>query len=337
MGMPRVSRLIWATALVCSLCAQPPKSRAQADPQNKLALQDVSESLGPFVIAGQSFTIVLHSKELTGVPAGTLTRTLVQLEVRDRSGAALYQKTFPYHLANTGFDQVIRASARLLAGDNLAGLLVTYTREPGPPESEQFWQFFGFRQGKLALFDPPGQEPMNAPARFTGVVMMTPSGPASMPIPNRGPLDDLEFRAWTGNYYAIVPLKVDWRSGKLMVSQHCLESGGAPGLHEVGCDMRVEAQRVPSNAEFSFARIFPTPQEQPGIAVQHAVIPRGAEVQLLKAKAIATWVADGDVMRIQFSDLWLKVLINNNTEYEGWIRGEQDLAAIGLPARSPNP
>ncbi|PYX93441.1 MAG: hypothetical protein DMG71_15255, partial [Acidobacteria bacterium] len=62
---------------------------------------------------------------------------------------------------------------------------------------------------------------------------------------------------------------------------------------------------------------------------------KGADVQLLKARSIATWVQDGDVMRLQFPDLWLKVIIDNNTDNEGWIHGEQDLAAVGLPTRSP--
>ena len=119
----------------------------------------------------------------------------------------------------------------------------------------------------------------------------------------------------------------------MIVGQHCLESGG-PGLHEVGCNMRVEAERVASS-DLNFARVFQNPQEQNGIGVQHAVIAKGAEVQILKAKSLVKWVADGDLVRLQLPDLWLKVLINNNTDNEGWVHGDQDLAAIGLPARSP--
>ena len=338
MGIARtVSSVFFFAGLLWVFCALPPHTLAQPESSPKAVLQDVSETLGPFVIAGESFSVVLHSKSLMGVAGANRSRTLVDLEIRDHSGAALYRKAFPYHVSESGFDQVIRASVRLLPGDNLTGLLVTYTREPAVPGSQQFWQFFGFRDGKLGLFDPPGSEPaMNSPARFTGVMMMTPNGPAAMPTPMRGPLDTVELRVWTGNYYAIVPLKVDWRGGKLMVGQHCLESGGGPGLHEVGCDMRVETQPVSGNAEFTFARVFPTPEEQAGVAVQHAVIPRSADVQFLKARAIANWISDGDVLRVQLQNLWLKVLINNNTEYEGWIHAEQDLAAVGLPARSPS-
>lgn len=310
----------------------------QPDPKGSVPLQNADESLGPFVLVGQSFTVVLHSKFVEGVPASVLTRTLVKIEVRDQSGTALYQKAFPYELEGHGFQQTVTASARLLAGDNLTGLLITYIRQPALPGSEQSWQVFGFREGKLALLDPPRQDSAaNQPPGFAGVVMITPNGPRTMPIPARGPLDTVELRAWTGNFYVDLPLRVDWRAGKLLPGEKCLESGGGPGLHEVGCYMRVEAKRVPNIAEFQFARIFPTPEEQTGISVQHAVIPKGSEIQLLKAKSIATWVIDGDLMRVQFPDMWLKVLINNNTDNEGWVHGEEDLTAIGLPARNPLP
>lgn len=333
----RVARsAAWAWAATITLClawVQQPQSTGQTGSQTTDALQDIDQSVGPFVIAGQSFTIVLHDKFIAGVSPGVFTRTLTKLELRDRSGHVLYQKTFPYKLNGNRFQEVVTASARLLPGDNLTGLLVTYTHQPAPPGAEQSWQVFGFREGKLALFDPPVPEPaMNARGQLLGAVMITPSGAA--PMVGRGPLETVELRAWTGNFYVIVPLRVDWRAGKLMVGQRCLESGGGPGLHETGCDMRVEAERVPSNAEFQFARVFPNPQEQDGIAVQHAVIAKGADVQVLKARSIATWVQEGDVLRVQFPDLWLKVLIDNNTENEGWIHGEQDLQAVGLPARS---
>jgi len=314
-------------------CRAQQSNRAEPSTKPAVTLESIEQRLGPFTIAGQSFTLMLQNKRVAGAPSGgTLSQTLAKLEICDQSGAVLYHKTFPYQLEDSRFHEIVTASARLLAGDNLTGLLVTYTHQPAPPGTEQSWQVFGFRNGKMALFDQPGAEPAtNAPAQFTGVLMQAQNGGAPMIV--RGPLDIVQLRAWTGNFYVIVPLRVDWRSGKLLVGERCLESGGGPGLHEIGCDMRVEGERVPSNAEFNFARIFPTPEEQAGISVQHAVIAKGADVQLLKAKAIATWVKDGDVMRLQFPDLWLKVIIDNNTDNEGWIHGEQDLAAVGLPAR----
>ena len=308
----------------------------KSTPETGATLQSIEQNLGPFTIAGQSFTIALENRRIAGTTAGALVQTLEKLEVREQSGHVLYQKTFPYKLQGNHFQEVVTASARLLPGDNLTGLLITYSRQPAAPGTEQSWQVFGFRDGKMALFDPPGPEPAtNVPPGFAGVVMITPNGPRTLPTPMRGPLDTVELRAWTGNFFVIVPLRVDWRGGKLLPGERCLESGGGPGLHEVGCYMRVEAERVPVGADLQFARIFPTTEEQASMSVQHAVIPKGAEVQLLKAKSVATWVMDGDLMRVQFRDLWLKVLVNNNTDNEGWIHGEQDLTAIGLPERSP--
>ena len=321
-----------AAFAILSPCGAQQPNRTEPATKSGMTIENVEQQLGRFTIAGQSFTITLQNRHIAGAPAGILVQTLGKLEIHDQSGAVLYQKIFPYQLEGSRFHESVTASVRLLAGDNLTGLLVTYTHQPAQPGIEQSWQVFGFRNGKLALFDQPGAEPAtNARAQFTGVLMRTPNGGAPMIM--RGPLDTVQLRAWTGNFYVIVPLRVDWRSGKLLVGERCLESGGGPGLHEIGCDMRVEAERVPSNAEFNFARIFPTPEEQAGISVQHAVMAKGADVQLLKAKAIAIWVQDGDVMRLQFPDLWLKVIIDNNTDNEGWIHGEQDLAAVGLPAR----
>jgi len=328
-----LSGIVAASALLSPCWAQQ-SNRAEPSTKSALTVESIEQRLGPFTIAGQSFTLMLQNNRVAGAPAGTLGQTLAKLEVRDQSGAVLYQKAFAHQLEGNKFYEVVTASARLLAGDNLTGLLVTYTHQPAQPGTEQSWQVFGFRNGKFALFDQPGAEPaVNGSAQFTGVLMRAPNGGAPMVV--RGPLDTVQLRVWTGNFYVIVPLRVDWRSGKLMVGERCLESGGGPGLHETGCDMRVEAERVPSNAEFNFARVFPTPEEGPGGSVQHAVIAKGADVQLLKARSIVTWIGDGDVMHIQFANLWLKVLIDNNTDNEGWIHGEQDLAAVGLPARSP--
>ena len=329
-----VSRVLIASAMLSPAWGLPPQNAAQPETTSTVTLQNVEQRLGPFTIAGQSFNIVLHNKRIVGAPSGDFGQTLVKLEIHDQSGAVLYQKAFAYQLEGTKFQQVVTASAQLLPGDNLTGLLVSYTHQPIAPGNEQSWQVFGFRNGKLALFDQPdsAESAMNTPGQFTGVIARAPNGAVPMPI--RGPLDSSELRVWTGEFYVIVPLRVDWRSGNLMAGQRCLETGMG-GLRETGCDMRVEAERTPSSAEFNFARLFPTPEENLGTNVQHAVIKKGADVQLLKARSIVTWTVDEDVMRIGFPNLWLKVLIDNNTENEGWIHGEQDFAAVGLPPRGP--
>jgi hypothetical protein len=332
----RMAKRAWMVLIALSALSQAWSDQAPKDVQpqtrSKVTLDDTEERLGPFRIAGQAFTVILHNKNVVGAPLGR-SQTLAKLEIQEHSGAFVYQRQFPYQLEGGAFHEVLAASARLLPGDNLTGLLVCYTQQPAPPDKEQAWQIFGFRNGKLALFDLPGRsEPaMNAPLQFTGVIYRAQNG--APPIPVSGPLDTVELRVWTGNFYVIVPMHVDWRNGKLMSGQRCLEAG-AGGLHETGCDLEVQAERSASTAEYSFARVFPNPEESPGMGVQHVVIGKSSEVQLLKARSIVTWIEDGDTMRIALNNLWLKVLIDNNTDNEGWIHGEQDLAAIGLPARS---
>ncbi len=295
-------------------------------------LEDQERRLGPFTIAGQSFTIVLHEKRLPAAPDPNLSRTLASLEILDASGAILYRKTIPYGVEGGKLRPVVTASAQLLPGDNLTGLLIRYVDQTAAPASGESWQVFGFRNGKLALFErPTGTDPgMGAP--FTGVFMRGGTGAQPMVVQ----ADLVELRVWTGNFRVVVPLRVDWRQGRLAPGERCLEAGGGPGLHETGCDLHVEAQRRPATDEFSFVRMFQQPVEFEGGA-RHVVMKKNAKVEFLKARAIIRWSGVGDTMRAVLSDLWLRVLIDDNSDKDGWIHGEEDFAAAGLPSGNPAP
>lgn len=64
---------------------------------------------------------------------------------------------------------------------------------------------------------------------------------------------------------------------------------------------------------------------------------KNSKVEFLKARAVVRWSSVGDAMRADLSDLWLRVLIDDDTDKEGWIHGEEDLAAVGLPSGSRVP
>ena len=59
---------------------------------------------------------------------------------------------------------------------------------------------------------------------------------------------------------------------------------------------------------------------------------KNSKVEFLKARAVVRWSSVGDAMRADLSDLWLRVLIDDDTDKEGWIHGEEDFAAVGLPS-----
>src|SRR5712691_10140350 len=109
-----VSRVLIASALLSAAWGQPPQNAAQPDTTSTVTLQNFDQRLGPFTIAGQSFTIVLHNKRIVGAPSGNFGQTLVKLEIHDQSRAFLYQKAFAYQLEGTKFQQVVSASAFFL-------------------------------------------------------------------------------------------------------------------------------------------------------------------------------------------------------------------------------
>jgi hypothetical protein len=144
--------------------------------------------------------------------------------------------------------------------------------------------------------------------------------------------DMIDIRAWTGYFYVFVPLRVDWNHGGLAQGQRCMEMIGG-GLKEVGCDMRVEAVRKPLTDEFTFARLFAEADENMGTA-EHVVVQNDSKVEILGARAITTWNENGELTQPMITNVWLHARIDDRA---GWIHGEEDFSALGLPAASPAP
>ena len=191
--------------------------------------------------------------------------------------------------------------------------------------NDQAWQVFGIKDGKLQLLDAPSTHEMlmgnSAPYAIvlgTGGVSVVPVAPSS---------DTFDLQVWTGNFYVFVPLQVHWDTGKLAGGMRCFVAG----RHEVGCDMRVQAQRIPSTAENSFLRLFPGDGPDRSEAL-HIVLDKNSQVQILKANGFVDWTETGDMLRVGFRDLWLKVGVDNSNEKEGWIQGPADFAAAGWPS-----
>ena len=144
--------------------------------------------------------------------------------------------------------------------------------------------------------------------------------------------DVIDVHAWTGNFYVLVPLRVDWNHGGLSEGQRCMGMV-AGGMKEEGCDMQVEAHRKITSAEYGFARLYSEADEGMGIA-QHIVIQKESKVEVLGSRAITRWNQQGEFIQPVFSDVWLHVRIDSR---DGWIHGEEDFAAVGLSAGSATP
>jgi hypothetical protein len=338
MRMARLtSRALATLALFSSACAQGAWSAATQQseaPTGRPQLEDVEQRLGPFSINLQSFTVVLHTKRLHGAVDPNFAETLAQLEIQDRSGLPVYQKSFPYEVERGRFRRSVRASARLLPGRNLTGLLIRYVMAPPAPDGWEAWQIFRFRVGKLGVLDRPSDADLSAgaPGPFAGVFIRDGNGATPMPL-QASRADTVELRVWTGSFYVLVPMRVDWAAGKLLAGERCFELSGG-GMIEKGCDLHVEAERRPCGSEFTFLRMFHDTVENEGDA-RHVVVKRDSKVEILGGRALLKWSGEGDLTQIGFLDLWLRVLIDDDDEKQGWIHGEDDFAAVGLPSGSP--
>ena len=224
--------------------------------------------------------------------------------------------------------------AQLASGKTGAGLVIHYREQMAVSQTSalqtsESWQLFGLVNGKLTPLGKPvpiGEGVTGGP--FMGVMMRAATGTVSV----IGQPDTIEVRAWTGNFYVFVPLRVEWSHGGLAQGQRCVEMFGGR-LKDVGCDMRVEAVRKIPSDQFTFARLFVEANENLG-SVQHAVMQKDSKVEILGARAITTWNENAELIQPVFVDIWLHVRIDDRT---GWIHGEENFAAVGLPGGSPAP
>lgn len=297
-------------------------------------VQDADEQAGPFAIAGQNYSVVLHVKRLAGVSDPALAQMLAGLDISDAAGNLSYQKLFPYAMDQGRFSRNLTASVQSATGKTGAGLVIHYREQMTASQTSaaqitESWQLFGLVNGKLAPLGKPA--PIGAGATggpYMGVVMKAVNGSVSV----ISQPDTIELRVWTGYFYAFIPLRVDWNHGGLAQGQRCMEMIGG-GLKEAGCNMRVEAARKPPGGEFAFARLFVEANDNPG-SVEHVVIGKDSKIEILGCRAITTWNENGELIQPVFSDLWLQVRIDDRS---GWIHGQEDFTAVGLPAGSPAP
>jgi hypothetical protein len=233
--------LFW---LVCGMKAQEPSAPRANVPQARAydgnrSMEDTEQHLGPFSIRGQNFSVVLHEKRLPGASDPRFAQTLSTLEIRDEKEAVLYEKTFTFGIEKGKLERSLKASASLLSGKYLTGLLISYRLKLSTGEDAEAWQIFGYQDGrykaqdaKFRIFDKPlrSDYPMgNPPAEMK---LVTPTGVVTKPMIPEG--ETFEFRVWTGNFYVMLPVGVNFAqanfirqsdaSGLAAQSQACMRS-----------------------------------------------------------------------------------------------------------------
>ena len=103
------------------------------------SLEDLEKRLGPFSINAQDFSVVLHEKRLPGATDPRFAQTLSSVEIRDATGAVLYQKTFTFGIEEGKLERSLKASAALLSGKYFTGLLISYRLKLSTGEDAEAW------------------------------------------------------------------------------------------------------------------------------------------------------------------------------------------------------
>jgi hypothetical protein len=307
-----------------------------ASPQSPSPATPASEPVkhfGPFSIAGQNYTVDLETKSVHS--SGDSGDTVTAMEIRDDTGAVQYRRAFAAAEEPDYFESWT-VSALLLKGMNGTGLLINYDlySEPSAPEEEptSWFQVFGMLDGKL--------EPFGGPLEVQGGLLDEYTGGKTYRSARRlGPqADAFEFKVWTGHCRIAYPVRVDWSQGKLSPSQECSKTELGSG-----CQYRVLREEDLYNADITFVRLWPGPDEKSGSAMK-TVVKKDSKVDLLIALVPTQWTEgktedpaanskgpsaeSGGFGVAADSDLWLRVRIDGK---EGWMHSEEDFRALDLP------
>ncbi len=308
-----------AAAQATGALQNPPVNQAAAAAQGAPKMEDVEERRGPFTLAGENFTAVLHSKRLPG-KGGPDSEALASLEIVNAAGAVQYQETFPLSVENGEFSDSCSVGIQALQGTSGNGLLLDTSCEPSAPMSGGPWQILGLLNGKLAPIGKQITTQGELGAFAPGATKKL--GSATQILP-----DVINVRVWTGYFFAVAPVDIDWNDRKVVQGQHCFYQTGH-GMAEEGCEMPVDgAERASTGQDMTFVRLFAESNERSGTP-EHVVVKKDSKVEILGGKVLITWQKGSNVIDLCVgNDVWLKVRIDGK---EGWIHTDEDLNAIGL-------
>lgn len=317
-------------------------SSAQAEPR---VIDNISRE-GPFPLDAQQFTVVLHNKLLLDnshrpPTAANSTSTLSSLQILDGQGTSVYQESFPFNLDQGHFTPTFSGSASLLSGTGGTALVIRFLERPGPspvtksppaPLAKESWQVFGLVNGHLVPFGailPLGHGTDITVGGTLAAVMIT-NGIELVPMASTAEV--LAFRVWTGNFYALVPVRFDWPGGKWGEGQECYTTSNGT-LTERGCLMRLEAspQPLPIGADPVYVNLFEAPDGNVRNSLTVGLGP-DSHPEFLDMMAIVQWQSEGQRVDCAFRNLWLRIRLNGK---EGWVYGQEALDALGLPLTSP--
>lgn len=175
----------------------------------------LEETLGPFLVEGQSYTVALHRRAIppadpNDAGSGCDSATVILMEIRNSSGAVEYNRNFPYKDCDS-----IDVTASVLKGAEHSGLLISYNMyymtccaEP-PYNADDSYQLFARIDGHLKAFNAP----------MTVITLRSGSAPEVTPLDADS--DAWNLRVFANKFNVIYPVRIDWKLGKLTPIKSC--------------------------------------------------------------------------------------------------------------------
>lgn len=253
-------------------------------------------------------------------------------ELRNSKDQVVYRETYPVNVVNGAFDSTVSVTATPFTTKEGAGIVVQRGEEPSDPMSGGSVQVFAYKYGgekygvDESLFQSFGP-PISLEGEYLGVdtdtTLPKPTLPSGVTMIT---MDDiLKFKIWTGNFFVMYPVRINWITGSLEPARRCIEmtSKGRSGL----CSFPVEVEAHRGN-EPTFVRLFPEADD--GSTPKHIILQSDTKVEYLEARLQIDWASqDGKSVGFNVTgDVWLKVRIGGQ---EGWVHSEEDFEALGVP------
>ena len=257
-------------------------------------------------------------------------------ELLNSKDQVLYRETYPVSATDGGFDFRTSVTATPFTTKEGAGIIVQHgeeSSEPGPSDAKATpsVQVFAYKYGREkygvdeSLFQSFGL-PISVEGEYLGLDTDTTRPKSTLPpgITMMTMDDILKFKIWTGNFYVMYPVRINWITGNLEPGLRCMEMTSLGRTNRCSYPAEVEAHR---GSEPTFVRLFPEAED--GATPKHVVIQADTKVEYLEARLQFDWVSqDGKSINVKVSgDVWLKVRIAGQ---EGWIHSEEDFQALGV-------
>lgn len=298
-------------------------------PADAPRIETSDDSEGPFHIDGQSFTFVRHVQKIAGSKSPD-DSTVEWWELRDGSGTAVYHENYSITFQDGRFEDTEDVDARELETKLGQGIIVSGMSLPSAPDTGSWVRVFGMLNGKLVPFGGP----ISIYGEFLreGIDTIQPSPIFKGQQQQLVSRDVLNFRMWTGNFNIIYAVAIDWIQGTLRPAWTCMQSTSQGPSS--ACRYKVKADAA-ARTELSFVRLFSEPDA--GFTPKHVVIKPESKIEFVEAQMPVAWHSDpsGISFGVPVSNsssptdtIWLHIKVDGQ---DGWISGEEDFQAVGLP------